>query len=337
MEPTALSIRRAAKHSGAAAHRQFVGPIQSGIPTQRTRVKTRQLTFWFACFLGAVLGAQTASSIQPDKAIACDSCEEWNTNREPFRVFGNTYYVGTAGLSSVLVTSENGHVLFDGALPQSAALIDQNIRSLGFRTQDIRFIAASHEHFDHVGGIAALQRASGAMVLASPAGARALRQGEPLADDPQYALANESTRYARIQKVRVVTNGEVLRVGPLTITAYLTPGHTSGSTTWTWRSCEGPRCLDVVYADSLNPVSAPEYKFTQHSGVVEAFRRSIATVRNLPCDVLLSVHPGFSQLNQKFIRLRQTPGSNPFIDAASCQAYADAAAQSLDRRVRDEQ
>ena len=42
-----------------------------------------------------------------DKTIACESCVEWNTNREPFRVFGNTYYVGTAGLSSVLVRCEN--------------------------------------------------------------------------------------------------------------------------------------------------------------------------------------------------------------------------------------
>lgn len=296
-----------------------------------------QWALCFACLLGSVLGAQSASSLRPDKAIVCEACAEWNTNREPFQVFGNTYYVGTAGLSSVLVTSEAGHVLFDGALPQSAALIDQNIRSLGFRTQDIRFIAASHEHFDHVGGIAALQRVSGATVLASPSGARALQQGGPLEDDPQYALSNESTRYAPIQAVRVVTNGEVLRAGPLTITAHLTPGHTPGSTTWSWRSCEGRRCLDVVYADSLNPVSAPDYKFTQRSGVVEAFRRSIAIVHSLPCDVLLSVHPGFSQLNQKFIRFRQAPASNPFVDAASCRAYADAATQSLDRRVRDEQ
>ena len=32
---------------------------------------------------------------------------------DPFRLFGNTYYVGTAGLSSILVTSERGHILLD--------------------------------------------------------------------------------------------------------------------------------------------------------------------------------------------------------------------------------
>ncbi len=303
----------------------------------KARVKISQLVGWLACLLGVTAGAQSIASLQPDKAIACESCDEWNTNREPFRVFGNTYYVGTGGLSSILITSDGGHVLLDGALPQSAALIDRNIRSLGFRTQDVRLIAVSHEHFDHVGGVAALQRVSGAIVAASQAGARALEQGGPLIDDPQYALADESTRYRRVRRVRVVANGEVLRVGPLTITAHYTPGHTPGSTTWTWRSCEGPRCVDVVYADSLNPVSAPGYKFTQHPGAIEAFRNSIATVRDLPCDVLLSVHPGFSRLNQKFLRRSQNPDSNPFVDSAACRAYADTAAQSLERRIGNEQ
>ena len=85
----------------------------------------------------------------------------------PFRVFGNTYYVGVAGLSAVLVTSEAGSILLDGGLPQSAALIDENIRALGFTADAIRLIVSSHAHYDHAGGIAALQRLSGATVAAS--------------------------------------------------------------------------------------------------------------------------------------------------------------------------
>ena len=84
--------------------------------------------------------------------------------RAPFRVFGNTYYVGVAGLSAVLVTSNAGTILLDGGLPQSAPLIERNIRALGFRPDAIRLIVNSHEHYDHAGGIAALQRLSGATV-----------------------------------------------------------------------------------------------------------------------------------------------------------------------------
>src|SRR5690606_32219227 len=109
---------------------------------------------------------QAPSTFDADPPMACASCEEWNRPQEPFRIFGNTYYVGAAGVSAVLVTSDEGHVLLDGGLSQTAPLIDANIRALGFRTEDVRLITVSHEHYDHVGGIAALQRASGAEVVA---------------------------------------------------------------------------------------------------------------------------------------------------------------------------
>ena len=119
----------------------------------------------------------------------------WNAAHEPFRVFGNTYYVGVAGLSSVLVASDQGLILLDGGLPQSAPLIDASIRKLGFRTEDVRLILNSHTHYDHAGGIAALQRVSGAIVAASASGARAIESGGPPADDPQYAFGKEANRF----------------------------------------------------------------------------------------------------------------------------------------------
>ena len=93
--------------------------------------------------------------------------------------FGSSACVGTAGLSAILITSDAGHILIDGALPQSAALIEANIRTLGFQPRDVRLILNSHEHYDHAGGLGLLQRATGARVAASPSAAQALRQGRP--------------------------------------------------------------------------------------------------------------------------------------------------------------
>ena len=280
--------------------------------------------------------SQGTPLLRPDAPKNCPACDAWNRKQEPFRIFGNTYYVGVAGLSAVLVASDAGHILLDGDLPQSAPLIDENIRALGFRTQDVRLIVNSHAHYDHTGGIAALQKLSGAVVAASPAGARALQRGEPSPDDPQYAFGRESNAFPAVQTVRVVSNGETLRVGELAITAHFTPGHTPGSTTWTWRACEGARCLDVVYADSLNAVSAPGYRFTQQTSVVETFRRSIALMQSLPCDILISVHPKFSDLIGKLERRVSGADVSPFINAHACRDYASAAAQSLDRRIAAE-
>jgi metallo-beta-lactamase class B len=274
--------------------------------------------------------------LEPDPPMVCDSCDEWNGRHEPFRVFGNTYYVGVAGLSAVLLTSEAGHILLDGGLPQSAPLIDANIRKLGFNLKDVRLLLTSHEHYDHVGGVASLQRASGAEVAASAAAADALKSGMPTKEDPQYLLGREFA-YPPVKNVRVIVEGETLRVGDLSITAVFTPGHTPGGTSWTWRSCEGARCLNMVYADSLNAVSATEYKFSEHKAYTDRFRRSMAAVQTLPCDILLSVHPDNSRMWDKVRQRQATDGAaDPFVDTNACRAYADRASQSLDQRLQDE-
>ena len=74
------------------------------------------------------------------------------------------------------------------ALSQSAPLIDANIRKLGFKTEDVKLILVSHGHFDHAGGVHALQRFTGAAVWASRSTAQALNRGENTPDDPQFAF-----------------------------------------------------------------------------------------------------------------------------------------------------
>jgi metallo-beta-lactamase class B len=287
--------------------------------------------------MSAVATAQD-SRLQSDPPVTCTHCDEWNRPQEPFRVFGNTYYVGTAGLASVLIASDAGSILVDGALPQSAPLIDANVRRLGFRTEDIRLILNSHEHYDHAGGIAALQRASGATVAASASAARALRQGHPTPEDPQYGSGLE-LRFAPVSNVKVISDGDVLRVGPLAVTAHFVPGHTPGATMWSWRSCEGSRCLNVVYSDSLTAVSDDGFRFTGDAtrpSTVEAFRRSIARLEAIPCDILLAPHPEFIDIPGKLERRQRHPDANPFVDADACRTYAASARQRLERRAAEE-
>jgi metallo-beta-lactamase class B len=282
--------------------------------------------------LAALSNPQIRAPFRSDPPVMCERCPEWNAPLDPFRIFGNTYYVGTAGLSSVLITSESGHILLDGGLPQSAEEIDRHIRRLGFRTEDVRLIVNSHTHFDHAGGIHALQHASKAVVAASPSGARALRLGLPTTDDPQYGFKGE---FPRVPKVRVVRDGETLRVGALAITAHFTPGHTPGSTTWTWESCEGARCLHIVYADSLNAVVGPGFKYSSDSARVAAFRASIATVGALPCDVIVSVHPDFTDVAGKLGR-RAAGETEAFVNPQGCREYAESSIRLLERQLAAE-
>jgi metallo-beta-lactamase class B len=96
------------------------------------------------------------------------------------------------------------------------------------------------------------------------------------------------------------------------------------------------RCLDIVYADSLNPVAAPAFRFNGDPDRLTTFTHSIALVAGLPCDLLLAPHPDFLDLDAKLATWRETPGVNPFIDSTACRSYAAAAQQKLDLRIVEE-
>ena len=215
----------------------FVDGVECG--QTRLQGRRREVTVMFrlivTAFAALVWSGQ--APLRPDPPIKCDACDEWNQPREPFRIFGNTYYVGTAGLSAILITSERGHILLDGGLSQSAPVIDANIRKLGFKTEDVKLILNSHAHYDHAAGIAALQRASGAIVAATASGAQALQSGENTPDDPQFGFGHDANAFPPVKNVRVVKDQEVIEIAGLAIQTHDTAGHTPGSTTWTWRSC----------------------------------------------------------------------------------------------------
>jgi metallo-beta-lactamase class B len=295
-------------------------------------MRSAVLLFLALAITPAVCVTAATAPLSAPPTTPCHADAKWTQPAAPLRVYGNTWYVGTCGLSSILVTSKEGHVLIDGDIEEAAALIEANIRALGFRLEDVRYILHSHEHSDHVGGIAKLQRDSHAVVAARAPAAAALEQGHGDRSDPQFLFG---LTFPPIANVRRIDDGEKIRLGPLELTAHATPGHTPGSTTWTWRSCEQRRCLDVVYADSLTAMADDAFHYSDenaHPGVVAAFRRSIATIAALPCDILVTPHPDASDLWERV-------GAQPkaaLIDPGACRRYAAGAAEKLDARIAKE-
>lgn len=268
-----------------------------------------------------------------DVHFSCANCAAWNKPQRPFRIYGNAYYVGTHGLSSILITSEGGHILIDGALPESPSLIVADIRSLGFRIEDVKLIVNSHAHFDHAGGIAELQRLSGARIAASQWTADVMNKGVVPRDDPQFGGLAPIARIARIE---IIKDGENLTAGAVTVTAHLTPGHTPGGTSWTWRSCENGRCLNLVYADSLTPVSAAGFLFTRREAHphAEDFERSFTFLESTPCDILVTPHPEASNLWQHLEQRDSRPDA--LIDPTACRVLAETSREQLRKRLANE-
>lgn len=278
-------------------------------------------------WLAGVSGAPVPAVDPLTQPIETSRSAEWLAPAEPEKIFGNTYLVGFGGMSVALIDTGDGLVLIDGALPQAAPVILANVRKLGFDPRDIKFILSTEPHFDHAGGLAALARDTGATVVASQRGAEGLRSGRHAPDDPQRAYGGS---WPAVSRLRVARDGEVLKLGNTAITAVATPGHTMGSMSWRWRACAkgngGAACKTVVFASSLNPVSAEGYRFTSKAGApfVKGFEESYRKMDAMPCDVLISAHPD----NAGPGRYNDAPGA--------CRAYADRSRKLLAKRLADE-
>lgn len=267
---------------------------------------------------------------------ACDPWDEWDKPAPPFKVFGNTYYVGTCGIAAILITSDEGHILIDSGTEAGAKVVLANIRSLGIDPKDIESLLQSHEHFDHVGGMATVEQVTGGQIHASPeAGLAMMIGGKPLPDDPQFGMHDPMKTISKVtflkgNEQRWDEQVEAYDLdGGIKLKAHRTPGHTPGALSWQWKSCEGDRCLNMVYADSLSPVSSDSYKFSDHPDYVRAYFDGIARLGRLDCDILLTPHPSHSRMLR---RMR----TDTMIEPSACAYYAIGKASDLETRLKRE-
>ncbi len=252
----------------------------------------------------------------------------WNEPMAPFTVIGNVHYVGTKTVSAWLITDPKGHILIDGVVPQSAPQIIGNIKALGFDPRAVKYLLNSHAHIDHAGGLAGLQRATGAIMLASAADKPFLEAGD-IGHGP-----SAGAKFPPIRVDRIVQDGDVVRVGATTLTAVMLPGHSPGCTSWTMRAkgADGVErsiffhCSATVAGQSLDPEAYP--------GIVANFRQSLARAKTLKADIFLANHENFFDLHEK--RAKQLAGdANAFVDpgelgrftATMTEAYAKTLAE----------
>ena len=293
----------------------------------------------FARIVAAGLLLAAAAPAPPPQALAteaqaswarqCKAWDDWDKAGPPYLIHGQTYYVGTCGIAAILIVGPDGHTLIDSGTDAGAKVVAANIRKLGFKPADVNTLLMTHEHHDHVGGMARLQKLTGAHLVASPRAAPVLDSGIADPDDPQ---AMEHARFpaAHVTDVLNLKDGEARILGATELRAMATPGHTPGATSWQWKSCETEdRCLTIVYADSLTPVSSDGYRFSDHPGYLAAFRASLAKIASLDCDILLSPHPSASGMRDRLLK-------GTLVDPQGCRAYAAKLSKQLEERLAKE-
>jgi metallo-beta-lactamase class B len=258
-------------------------------------------------------------------AQGCTDWDEWDKRAQPFHIYGDTYHVGTCGISALLVAGADGHVLIDSGTRNGARVVLSNIRTLGFQPENLRAVLTSHEHFDHVGGLWWVRQNSAARVYTSPQALHVIISGKADPADPQFGMHAPMHEMPHAA-VSAVTPGEPIEIAGLRFTPIATPGHTPGALTWQWEECEGAECRTIVYADSLSSVSADSYRFSDHPEYVHAYREGISRLAALDCDILLTPHPSASHMRDKLL-------AGDLEGNMGCAAYAADRLARLEERL----
>jgi len=235
----------------------------------------------------------------------------WSAPGEPLHIADNLYYVGTETIAVYLITTPEGHILVDGAMPTSAPLILASIRELGFEPKDVKVILNTHAHFDHTGGLADLKAATGATLAASAGDRGALESGTYPGSEEVEIFA-----FRPVAVDRVLKDGDTVELGGVALTAHLTPGHSPGCTTWTFPlAVDGQARQAMIYCSTsvaANRLVSAD-KGPQYPGIVADYEQTFARLKTMSADVFLAPHAEQFGLAKK--RAAMGEGApNPFVD-----------------------
>jgi CubicO group peptidase (beta-lactamase class C family)/glyoxylase-like metal-dependent hydrolase (beta-lactamase superfamily II) len=237
---------------------------------------------------------------------------------EPFpahKIIGNVYYVGSKDLATFLITTPEGHILINSGFERTVPLIQKSVESLDFKMTDVKILLASHAHSDHVAGHALLQKATGAKVYVMRGDDQVIASG----GKGQYLYT--TSRWDPCKVDRVLEDRDEVKLGGVTLVARLTPGHTRGCTTWTWRTEDGGKQYDVVVIGSPNV--NPGFQLVNNKDYAEIaadFAKTFTVLKSLPCEVFLGAHGSYYGMVERY-ELFKKGQANAFINPEGYKEY----------------
>ena len=282
------------------------------------RRKVSLVTALMALMVVAGLTAQ-----QPPAAVRED------TNLKPFppfRIVGNLYYVGMYEHASYLITTPEGSILINTGVPGTGKTIRANIESLGFKVSDIKILLAMHAHWDHVGDIAEMKRITGATFMMEEKDVPVVEAGG--VSDYRFPGGGKQT-FEPIKVDLVLKDGDKVKLGGTELTVLHHPGHTKGTTSFTYTVRENGKSYNVgiINMDTIND----EVKLTNaplYPNIIADFSSTFEKQLKLNPDVWVSAHAHHFNLHAIY-----QPG-NPY-DPTRWKGYREAVL-SLQKEFQDQ-
>ena len=152
------------------------------------------------------------------------------------KILENVFVVPGVIANTYILVDEDGLTLIDTGLPRSEKKILKYVASLGKSAGDVKRIILTHSDLDHVGGLAALQKATRARTYASQSEADAIAIGKPSRQITStgfslrrifFALVDPFFKASPFQVDEILAEGQSLpALGGLRVVE--TPGHTPG-------------------------------------------------------------------------------------------------------------
>jgi len=291
------------------------------------------MRLWCAVFLSL---AALAGSARVHAAVHSIEQPEWTTPIAPFQITDHLYYVGSRDLASYLIVTPAGDILINSSLESSPALIRRSVEQLGFRFSDIRILLISHAHWDHDAGSAAILRATHAKYMVMDSDVPVVESGG--AKDFFYP----HDLYPPAHVDRVLHDGDRVELGGVVLVAHKTPGHTRGCTTWTLRTPDQGKMVNVVIVGSwnVNPgfrlVNRPGHP-ASYPGIAADYRKTFALLRSLPCDVFLGAHGGYFDMLAKLARVKAGADRSVWIDPQGYQRAVAAKQHDFEAELHRQQ
>lgn len=276
------------------------------------------------CMQGLAMPTTVYASLHPEQPLSTvppkSVFTQWAKPITSFKIAPQVWYVGTENLTSILITTDKGHVLIDAGLNESAELIQSNIEKLGFNIKDVKYILNSHARLDQAGGITKLKEISGAQVISNKINAEQLALGG--AND--FALG-DALLFPPVKVDLILNDNESFELSGVMFTALLTPGHLPGSTSWKVKLNNNDI---LIYADSL---ATPGYYLVNNLNypeIVNDLHYSYQVLNNQKVDIFIASKGDRFNLLDK-IKDLNNGNEKAFYDANGLKQYVEKSRISL--------